>query len=101
VLRHAGRLSGVSLDFSDERDLSSWRTPLEAVINEELRQAVSRCLDQLQQRDSTAADVLRRGMSGESYEDISTAIGVQTPRAHRVMFTARQHMKECLDGRGR
>jgi RNA polymerase sigma-70 factor (ECF subfamily) len=64
---------------------------------EEQRQAIRRCLQELEGQNADAHSVVRARMTGEGYDEICARMGLRPERAHKLFHEAKQHLKQCTE----
>jgi RNA polymerase sigma factor (sigma-70 family) len=80
---------GKDADFADDQ-----ASPDEVLVEQERQAALAHCLGQLEHR---AAELVRRRLAGESYEEICPRLGLKPQQAHKLFHQAKALLKACLE----
>jgi len=67
--------------------------PGAALLDEEKKQILQRCLQHLQQE---MADIVRGRLAGENYDTICERMDLAPARAHKLFFQAREQLSGCV-----
>ena len=93
-----------AVPFDDGQPLpSEWNHPApgqisqEQELREERKNAVSRCLRELENQDPHMAAVVRGRMSGQAYEEICQELHLRPEQAHKLFHQAKQHLRTCAE----
>ncbi len=83
----------------EEGNLADHRhRPADEILAEaELRDALARCLEKLEQLDSQLADLVRSRVAGENYEDFCARTGMAADRAYRAFHHAKAQLQACVE----
>lgn len=71
--------------------------PEHQLAEQERMEILSRCLSRLQKE---LAELVRSRLSGESYDDICTRLGLPPARAHKLFHTAKAQLSMCVEKHG-
>ena len=67
--------------------------PDQSMIDAEYKSALQNCLENL---ETDARQIVSGRLAGESYELVAEKLEIQTSRAHRIFFDAKQSLGNCL-----
>jgi RNA polymerase sigma-70 factor (ECF subfamily) len=68
----------------------------EMLIETELRDALQRCLRQLEGSDAALAELVRARVAGESYDVICQRTGLAADKAYRAFHQAKAQLQACV-----
>ena len=71
--------------------------PDHQLAERERMEVLTRCLGKLQK---DMAELVRSRLSGESYEDICSRLGLPPARAHKLFHTAKTQLTSCIERHG-
>lgn len=69
----------------------------ERMAEEELHDALARCLKRLEQVDARIAELVRARVGGESYDDFCARTGMAADRAYRAFHHAKAQLQACVE----
>lgn len=72
------------------------QTPLNEIIDHELKSVLQDCLNEL---DSRSATIFRRRLEGESYRTICQTVDITENAAHKIVFNAKSQLKDCVQSK--
>ncbi|WP_186775714.1 sigma-70 family RNA polymerase sigma factor [Rubripirellula tenax] len=67
--------------------------PDQTLIDEEYRSELESCLQRL---DEASRMIVRKRLAGLGYDSIATEMSISTARAHRMFFSAKESLTQCL-----
>jgi RNA polymerase sigma-70 factor (ECF subfamily) len=77
-----------------EYDATDPRTaPADALIQREHQERLERCLGRLGEKDLA---LVRGRLAGETFEALSTSLGLSRTEAHRLFHDAKTRLQECV-----
>jgi RNA polymerase sigma factor (sigma-70 family) len=90
--------------FDDGQPLpADWNRPAPGQISkeqelaEQRKNAVGRCLRELENQDPNMAIIVRGRMRGRTYEEICQELHLRTEQAHKLFHQAKQHLRACAE----
>lgn len=69
----------------------------EEMAEAELRDALARCLQKLEQLDAQLAELVRARVGGESYEAFCARSGMPADKAYRAFHHAKAQLQSCVE----
>ena len=69
----------------------------EEMAEAELRDALARCLQKLEQLDAQLAELVRARVGGESYDDFCARTGMPADKAYRAFHHAKAQLQACVE----
>jgi RNA polymerase sigma factor (sigma-70 family) len=83
-------------ELAEDYDVADSRVgrPDEAVVEQERRAALSRCLERLAE---SARLLVNARLGGESYDEICPRMGLKMAQAHKLFHQAKEQLRRCVE----
>ena len=83
-------------DEFPEDNAAASATPLEQILDKELKSVFETCLGEL---DNKARQIVTLRMTGTSYKDICDAIDISENAAHKIVFNSKAQLRNCVEAK--
>ncbi len=91
--RKQRRMHEATSDF-DEKAAPTEDTPLDVIIDQEVKRVFASCLERL---DQPSKQVVQRRLVGDPYDDICKELEITEAKAHKLLFHAKAQLRTCVE----